>query len=87
VAERLLRRHHTTVSLIDRAADAGLLVRRGDSDDGRVVRLALTPLGMRRIQQLTELHLQELARLGPQLRRLWDGLEPDEESLASQNRR
>jgi DNA-binding MarR family transcriptional regulator len=87
VAERLLRRHHTTVSLIDRAADAGLLVRRGDPDDGRVVRLALTPLGTRRIEQLSELHLRELARLGPQLRRLWDGLEPDEESLAAQDRR
>lgn len=82
VAERLLRRHHTTVSLIDRAEDAGLLVRRGDPEDGRVVRLALTPLGTRRIEQLTELHLQELARLGPQFRRLWNGLEPDEESLA-----
>jgi DNA-binding MarR family transcriptional regulator len=83
VAERLLRRHHTTVSLIDRAEEAGLLVRRGDPDDGRVVRLALTPLGHRRIEQLTDLHLQELARLGPQLRRLWEGLAPDEVSSAA----
>jgi hypothetical protein len=52
-----------------------------------VVRLALTTLGTRRIEQLSELHLQELARLGPQLRRLWDGLEPDEASLPAQDRR
>lgn len=74
VADRLLRRHHTTVSLIDRAEAAGLLVRRTDTDDARVVRLALTRLGSRRLEQLAELHLEELDRLGPQLGRLWAGL-------------
>lgn len=86
VAEQLLRRHHTTVSLIDRAEEAGLLVRRGDPDDGRVVRLALTPRGRKRIEQLADLHLQELARLGPQLRRLWDGLEPDRLSSPTESK-
>jgi DNA-binding MarR family transcriptional regulator len=77
LAQRLLRRPHTVVSLIDRAEVAGLLVRLPDPDDGRVVRLSLTPLGTKRIEQLTELHMQELARLQPQFRRLWVGLDTD----------
>jgi DNA-binding MarR family transcriptional regulator len=83
VSELLLRRHHTTVSLIDRAEAAGLLVRRADPDDARVVRLVLTPLGARRLEQLAELHLEELSRLGPQLSRLWAGLESEDLSRPS----
>ena len=74
VADYLLLRHHSAVGLIDRAEIAGLVRRVGDKDDQRVVRLRLTPLGARRIKQLSELTLAELARFAPELRMLWDGL-------------
>src|SRR5512133_1292390 len=47
VAEYLLLRHHSAVELIDRAEGAGLVRRRQDRDDHRVVRLELTGRGAR----------------------------------------
>jgi DNA-binding MarR family transcriptional regulator len=75
VADYLLLRHHSAVGLVDRAESAGLVTRRTDPDDQRVVRLRLTALGARRLRQLSELHLAELARLAPRLRALWSGLD------------
>ncbi len=75
VAAHLLLRHHSAVELVDRAVAAGLLVRQVDASDRRVVRLALTAEGSRRLEALAALHLEELARLGPRLSRLWAGLD------------
>ena len=75
VADYLLLRHHSAVGLVDRAESAGLVIRRTDPDDQRVVRLRLTALGARRLRQLSELHLAELGRLAPRLRALWSGLD------------
>jgi DNA-binding MarR family transcriptional regulator len=73
----LVLRHHSAVGLIDRASKAGLVRRKGDEQDHRVVRLALTPLGRRRIEMLSQLHLEELRRLGP----LLDWIEGDPTEL------
>ena len=67
VAAYLNTRHHSAVGLVDRAERAGLLRRSRDRDDGRVVRLILSPLGEDRIARLSELHLAELTRLAPLL--------------------
>lgn len=67
LSEYLVLRHHSVVELIDRAGKAGLVRRERDSGDHRVVRLALTAVGRRRIEQLSQLHLEELRRLGPLL--------------------
>jgi DNA-binding MarR family transcriptional regulator len=67
VADYLNTRHHSAVGLVDRAERAGLLRRNRDRDDGRVVRLVLTPLGEDRIARLSELHVAELAQLAPLL--------------------
>ena len=75
VAEHLQLRRHSVVGLINRAEAAGLLSRNADPDDQRVVRLSLTRLGARRLEQLSELHLEELSRLAPRLRPVWDGLQ------------
>jgi DNA-binding MarR family transcriptional regulator len=75
IADYLLLRHHSAVGLVDRAEGAGLVTRRTDPDDQRVVRLRLTPLGARRLRQLSEVHVAELARLAPRLRALWSGLD------------
>jgi DNA-binding MarR family transcriptional regulator len=79
VAEYLTIRHHSTVELIDRAVAAGLVVRHQDSDDFRAVRLKLTEDGDSRLARLSELHLEELRRLGPELEVLWEGLGADVE--------
>jgi DNA-binding MarR family transcriptional regulator len=77
VAGYLLVRHHSAVELVDRAERAGLVERRPDPDDARAVRLALTELGAERLAALAALHLEELARLGPRLAKLWDGLDTE----------
>lgn len=67
LADYLLLRHHSTVELIDRAAAAGLVRRTPDDRDRRVVRVALTPAGRSRVDELSPAHLQELRRLAPLL--------------------
>ena len=65
VADSLLLRHHSAVGLVDRAVAANLVERHSDSEDQRIVRLRLTPLGARRLRQLAGLHLAELRRMMP----------------------
>ena len=74
VAGHLLLRHHSAVELIDRAEDVGLVSRTQDPVDQRIVRLGLTRLGAQRLEELSELHLDELRRLAPSLRPLWADL-------------
>ncbi|MGZ4688316.1 MAG: MarR family winged helix-turn-helix transcriptional regulator [Acidimicrobiia bacterium] len=76
LADSLLLRHHSVVGLVDRAEVAGLVRRSSDPDDQRVVRIRLTALGGRRLRQLSERHLEELARLRPQLQSIWSAV-PD----------
>jgi DNA-binding MarR family transcriptional regulator len=63
LSEYLVSKHHSVVELIDRAVDAGLVERRRDEADHRIVHLLLTPLGEERIEELSRLHLEELKRL------------------------
>ena len=76
VSEYLLLRHHSTVELINRAESAGLVERRPDGEDRRVVRLALTSDGSSILRRLTKTHLAELRRLAAGYEELWEGLEP-----------
>ena len=78
VAGHLLLRHHSAVELVDRAARAGLVERRPDEADHRVVRLRLTRLGESHMARLAAAHLEELSRLRPSLERLWAHLPPAE---------
>ncbi|MBV9381747.1 MAG: winged helix-turn-helix transcriptional regulator [Streptosporangiaceae bacterium] len=73
LAGYLLLRHHSTVELIDRAESAGLVQRRGDEDDGRVIRIMLTAKGEERLSLLAPAHLNELTRLAPALDHLVAG--------------
>lgn len=75
VAGYLLLRHHSAVGLVDRAERAGLVERREDAGDRRVVRLHLTPQGTHTLQQLSALHLEEIERLAPNIQELHRGLE------------
>jgi DNA-binding MarR family transcriptional regulator len=67
VADHLLLRHHSVVGLIDRAEAAGLVERRPDPGDHRLVRLRLTATGARVLRRLAGLHLDELRRRPPTL--------------------
>ena len=64
LADYLCTRHHSAVQLIDRTEQLGLITRsRGDSEDRRVVRLALTKAGQDKLALLSAIHLEELRRL------------------------
>jgi DNA-binding MarR family transcriptional regulator len=72
VARALLVRHHSAVGLVDRTQELGLLERRRDSEDHRLVRLALTPQGHDRVNALAHAHLKELRELAEVLGALLD---------------
>ncbi len=74
VADYLLLRHHSVVGLVDRAEAAGLVERERDPDDHRVIRLGLTRDGRERLEALSLLHHEELARLAHEIPDLWRGL-------------
>jgi DNA-binding MarR family transcriptional regulator len=74
VAGYLMLRHHSAVGLVDRAEAAGLVARRHDPKDHRLVRLGLTRRGADLLARLSAQNVAELQRLGPQLDRLWTGL-------------
>jgi DNA-binding MarR family transcriptional regulator len=76
LARALLVRHHSAVGLVDRTQDLGLIERRRDSDDHRLVRLALTPLGHERVNALAQAHLKELHQLAEVLAALLDADTP-----------
>lgn len=75
IAGYLMLRHHSAVGLVDRAERAGLVERRPDARDHRVVRLVLSAEGARLLGELSALHLEELERLGAEMQTLWQGLE------------
>jgi DNA-binding MarR family transcriptional regulator len=62
LAEWLQLRHNSTVELVQRAVDAGLLERHADEVDRRRQRLALTPAGEALLASLSEAHGEELRR-------------------------
>jgi DNA-binding MarR family transcriptional regulator len=74
IAEALLLRHHSAVELVDRAESAELVRRVVDDADRRIVRVRLTAGGARVLARLSEAHLEELGRLAPRIRGLYDGL-------------
>jgi DNA-binding MarR family transcriptional regulator len=75
LAGYLLLRHHSTVELVDRAAEARLVERQADADDGRVIRVRLTVRGEDRLQQLASAHIDELRSLAPMLDQLIEDLD------------
>lgn len=75
LAHYLQLHHNSVVGLIDRADTAGLVRRLPDPTDARVTRLKLTPTARQRLESLATAHLEELARLAPELRKVWQGLE------------
>ncbi len=65
LAERLQLRHHSTVELIDRLVNKGLVERRRDDEDQRRVLVSLTPQGEEILHHLSRTTLTELRSTGP----------------------
>jgi DNA-binding MarR family transcriptional regulator len=70
LAERLQLQHHSTVELVDRLVERGLVERRRDDEDHRRVIVYLTDGGEEVLRQLSETHLTELRTIGPDLVRV-----------------
>lgn len=75
VAQCLLIRHHSAVELVDRAEAAGLVRRRTDSHDQRVVRLGLTRSGAAKLERISAANIREIGRLGPEFQHVWQAIE------------
>jgi DNA-binding MarR family transcriptional regulator len=67
LAGYLFVRHHSAIGLVDRAEALGLVERRRDPSDQRLVRVVLTARGRQRVDGLAVAHLEELRRLAPVL--------------------
>lgn len=67
LAERLQLEHHSTVELVDRLAERGLIQRMRDEDDQRQVLVNLTPRGEEVLRKLSLSHRTELQSVGPDL--------------------
>ena len=72
LAERLQLRHHSTVGLVNRLASQGLLKRKRAAADRRQVHLVLTTRGEAVLQKLSTSHKEELRRIGPEIKPLFD---------------
>lgn len=67
LAERLQIQHHSSVELIDRLSEQGLVQRRRADHDRRLVLVTLTVRGERILRELSVHHRQELQAGAPQL--------------------
>jgi|ERR1700722_1971433 DNA-binding MarR family transcriptional regulator len=74
VAERMLLKHNSTVELVDRTIEQGLLRRLGDEADHRRILLRVTPQGEHILATLAEFHTRELEQSGPELVRALDAI-------------
>lgn len=74
VAARMLLKHNSTVELVDRTIEQGLLRRVHDAIDHRRIHLRLTAQGERLLHSLSSFHLQELESTGPELIRSLRGV-------------
>ncbi len=74
LAERMQLQHHSTVELIDRLAERGLLCRLRSTDDRRQVLVKLTHEGEQFLQTLSLHHLEEIQSVGPKFVKILQSL-------------
>ncbi|MFL6353226.1 MAG: MarR family winged helix-turn-helix transcriptional regulator [Bryobacteraceae bacterium] len=67
VSSRLCLRHHSTVELINRLVERGVVIRRHSEEDRREVLIELTARGEQLLRMLSVLHWEELQNSGPAL--------------------
>jgi DNA-binding MarR family transcriptional regulator len=64
-------RHNSAVGLINRLEAHGLVIRARSQRDRRVAHLRLTDEGESRLEALAQAHSEELARIKPEIRRIF----------------
>jgi DNA-binding MarR family transcriptional regulator len=74
LAERMQLQHHSTVGLIDRLVERGLLVRLRATDDKRQVLIKLSRDGEQCLRKLALHHLHELCTVGPKFAKVLQAL-------------
>jgi DNA-binding MarR family transcriptional regulator len=67
LAQRLCVEHHSTVALVDKLAASKLVQRAPSPVDGREVLVEITKRGEALLAELSEVHSEQLALVGPQL--------------------
>jgi DNA-binding MarR family transcriptional regulator len=67
LAQRLQIAHHSAVELVDRAQREGLVTRRRDTTDRRMVRVEITPKGEKLLRQVLARNREELSSTAPAL--------------------
>jgi DNA-binding MarR family transcriptional regulator len=67
VAERLQIQHNSTVELVNRSCEKGLVEKHANAGDRREVRLQITARGMRLLEKLAVAHRNELRDAAPAL--------------------
>jgi DNA-binding MarR family transcriptional regulator len=77
LAERMQLQHHSTVELINRTEERGLIERRRDASDLRRVLVSLTPSGDELLKKLSLLHRMELRTTRSALVQVLNALEDD----------
>ena len=80
LADRLQIAHHSAVGLVDRLAAEKLTVRKPSPTDRRQACIHLTPKGEKILESLSEVHREQLRRIGPELGQLLQRLGNGEES-------
>jgi DNA-binding MarR family transcriptional regulator len=75
LAERMLLKHHSTVELVDRLVELGLVRRKTDPTDRRRVLLSLTAKSRKLLTSLSATHFEELRRIRPVFATLLQRLE------------
>ena len=78
ISLRICLRHNSTVELINRLVERGLLTKRHCEEDRREVLVELTPAGEALLRSLSMLHLEELQSSGRALVNALEGLLPCE---------
>lgn len=64
LSDRLQITHHSCVGLIDRCEMSGLVSRRKNPEDGRSIFVDVTAKGLEILEGLSEIHLDEINRIG-----------------------
>jgi DNA-binding MarR family transcriptional regulator len=72
LAEFLQEKHHSVIGLVERAEQGGFVERQQDPNDGRAVRVSLTPRGTKTLAGLTQLHKEEVSRVRSGMLRMQD---------------
>ncbi len=85
LAERMQLQHHSTVELVDRLVERGLLFRLRSTDDRRQVLVKLTHEGEHFLEKLAIHHLQEWQSAGPTFVKLVGAVIDNAEQSASTN--